>query len=675
MGIDAGGTKTTAVMYDEFDNVVNSIKVGPGNFRIDKKEAISNIQESINRLIQTMPVKENLKGIAVGVAGISNNEIDELKLKLEKIYKMRVVVTSDYDLAYKAAFKNKPGIIVISGTGLVLYGKNEKNSKKIGGWGHILGDEGSGYELVVRMFKKAILTNENDQPIPLITNKILKKLNISELEEIKPFIYGNHKNEIARFAEDIFIEAEKGDLFSIELLEETASIIVEKLKIMKETMSPDAPIEYTLKGGILEGSSLVKNSIFKKTASLDEGFKFINPRESNKAARYFIQADENSFKYAVGLMSGTSLDGIDVVLCEINNSDLDTNLRQVDFETFDYPKETLANLRTLLDQNNTTLRDISTLNVDLGYAYADSVKKICYKNKISLEKLAFVASHGQTVFHDATGNKEMNRSTLQLGEPSIIAFETNTLVVSNFRSKDMAAGGEGAPLVPLTEWILYQDQHDKVLLNIGGIGNLTYLPSDGDKSKMVGFDTGPGNMMINEGMSHLLKKDYDNKGEVASKGQLIIPMLEELMNHWFIKKTIPKSTGRDEFGKEYTLEIIKKYKDEKIEDVIYTFTLFTVKSIVKGIKDILKTGRTIDRLLIAGGGIHNITLMQNLKEQINDMGIEVYKQEELGYSSDAKEAIAFVILANQTLSDKPGNVPSVTGANKTVKLGSVTYPE
>ena len=384
--------------------------------------------------------------------------------------------------------------------------------------------------------------------------------------------------------------------------------------------------------------------------------------------------DSNLPKYAIGLMSGTSLDAIDVALCEVSGVDLNTDLKLIDFCSYNYNEKLLSKVQKVVSGDPLFVSDISALNVELGYEYADAVKKICDKNDINLKNLFFIASHGQTVFHEATGNERTVRSTLQLGDPAIIAYETGVKTISNFRAKDMAASGEGAPLVPKSELILYKDNYSKVLLNIGGISNITYIPKEKIEDEIIGYDTGPGNMMINESVNHFYNIDYDDAGKLASKGKVIQPLLDELMNHWFISKKPPKSTGRDEFGKDYTHSLIKKYKKEENKDIIHTFTAFTAHSIAKHVKDIVDNGKEVERLIVSGGGVHNNTLLSLLKNVLLDDSIKVMTQEDIGYSSDAKEAIAFVVLANQTIYNRPGNIPSVTGAKKQVVLGSITYP-
>ncbi|WP_228587663.1 anhydro-N-acetylmuramic acid kinase AnmK [Alkalibacterium sp.] len=675
IGVDAGGTKTTAISYDSNENKLNEAKSGAGNVSVNWSSALNSIELSINNVIENHP-KDNLKGIAVGIAGLIPDRKKELAAHFKSLYDVPVIVDTDYQLAFKSTFKSDNGILLVVGTGVVLYGRSNVQSAKIGGWGHLLGDEGSGYDIVIRTIKEAIKVYEEENYQVDIIKDILAEINGSDMDDIKQFIYSNEKSKIAQFAPLVIQKAKDGDDFSTSILLKVVSILYNKLLLLKEKLPSTQSIDLSVMGGILSRESYVLE-LFLDRLKNDERFNFTDPKEPNAAAVRLISEvtsnEEHPYKLAVGLMSGTSLDGIDTVLCKVSGVNEETEIEVVDFQTYAYRDAVLKKVEKIVSGEHVLLSEVSELNVDLGYEYAGAVNKICLQNDISPRKLEFVASHGQTIFHEAEGSSEKRRSTLQIGEPSIIAYETGAQVVSNFRSKDMAAHGEGAPLVPKSESILYRDGHNNILLNIGGISNLTYLPQNSEEA-IFGFDTGPGNMMINEAVRHYYSIDYDNNGEIASRGNLINPLINELMSHWFIEKATPKSTGRDEFGREYTLSLIEKYVDYKQEDVVYTLTYFTAKSIVKHIIDIIDKGSRVDNLIIGGGGTHNATLLKTITELLSDTTVAVKTQEDLGLSSDAKEAIAFVILGNQTLNHEPGNVPSVTGAEKEVVLGSITYP-
>ena len=376
---------------------------------------------------------------------------------------------------------------------------------------------------------------------------------------------------------------------------------------------------------------------------------------------------------AVGLMSGTSLDGVDVVLCNIVGKDEDTQVKQLNFKTYEIPEYLRDKIRKCCSRELVPVELICSLNFELGQLFAETVKKLCEESSVNLEDIAFIASHGQTIFHIPKAFSDYVPSTLQIGEAAIIANECRTTVISNFRVMDMAVGGEGAPLVPYSEYLLYADKNQAVALqNIGGIGNVTFLPKKGDFTKVIAFDTGPGNMMIDAAVQKLYGKKFDKNGEYASKGKLIPQLAEELKKHPYFALDIPKTTGREMFGEHYTYALLDNYKDYNKDDIIFTLTWFTAYSIAYHYKKYFIHHHNLDKCIIAGGGAYNDCLINLIKRELPE--IEILIQEELGYSSEAKEAIAFVILGNQTYHMRPSNVPSATGARKSVILGQITYP-
>lgn len=376
---------------------------------------------------------------------------------------------------------------------------------------------------------------------------------------------------------------------------------------------------------------------------------------------------------AVGLMSGTSLDGVDVVLCDITGKDEDTQVKQLNFKTYEIPEYLRDKIRKCCSRELVPVELICSLNFELGRLFAETVKKLCEESSVSLEDIAFIASHGQTIFHIPKAFSDYVPSTLQIGEAAIIANECSTTVISNFRVMDMAVGGEGAPLVPYSEYLLYADENQAVALqNIGGIGNVTFLPKKGDFTKVIAFDTGPGNMMIDAAVQKLYGKKFDKNGEYASKGKLIPLLAEELKKHPYFALDIPKTTGREVFGEHYTYALLEKYQDYNKNDIIFTLTWFTAYSIAYHYKKYFIHQYNLDKCIIAGGGAYNKCLINLIKKELPE--IKILIQEDLGYSSEAKEAIAFVILGNQTYHMRPSNVPSATGARKNVILGQITYP-
>lgn len=376
---------------------------------------------------------------------------------------------------------------------------------------------------------------------------------------------------------------------------------------------------------------------------------------------------------AVGLMSGTSLDGVDAVLCEVEGSAENTKVKQIAFETYDMSDDLKEKIKCCCADEGVTTSLICSLNFELGELFANAAKSICEKAGVDSEKLAFVASHGQTIYHIPKPYDQYVTSTLQIGESAVIAQKCKCPVISNFREMDMACGGEGAPLVPFSEYIIYRDaQHAVALQNIGGIGNVTVLPKNCSIDDVYAFDTGPGNMMIDEAMNVLYQKKYDENGATAMQGKLIPKLADELKNHPYINMVPPKTTGREMFGAPMTRKILEKYQNEKSEDLIYTFTWYTAYTIAKNYEKYVLPKDEVKEVILGGGGAHNKTLIAILQEMMPE--IKVCTQEDKGYSSDAKEAVAFVVLGNETLHRQFSNVPSATGAKERAVLGKITYP-
>lgn len=374
--------------------------------------------------------------------------------------------------------------------------------------------------------------------------------------------------------------------------------------------------------------------------------------------------------YAVGLMSGTSLDGVDSVLVDIEGSGISTKINVIGFNTYEIPQEIKKEIKQACSLDKSSSRLICSLNFKIGYLFSECVKNICSDCEFDINNLDFIASHGQTIYHIPEDDNDAVKSTLQIGESSVIAYETKTKVISNFRVMDMAAGGEGAPLVPFSEYILYSNKNEGVLLqNIGGIGNVTVIPRNSSIDDIYAFDTGPGNMIIDEVMFKLFGKRYDNNGNVAASGVVIDKMLLDLMSEPYIQLKPPKTTGREKFGEQYVRELLHKYGDLNKEDIIATVTMFTAKSIAENYRNFVLNRHKIDKIILGGGGAHNSTLVKFLKELLPE--VSVLTQEEVGYSSDAKEAIAFVVLGNETMHRSFSNVPSATGAKEKVILGTI----
>lgn len=368
---------------------------------------------------------------------------------------------------------------------------------------------------------------------------------------------------------------------------------------------------------------------------------------------------------AIGLMSGTSLDGLDIAYCDIQGNYTDTKVKLLDYREVKMPHHLKEKIQYCCQTDGGHVQDICSLNFELGSWFGQCTK--IFMDKRHITTVDFIASHGQTIYHIPEDTKRYYKSTLQIGEPALIAYKTGCQVISNFRAMDMAAQGQGAPLVPYADYLLYRDEHlDRILLNIGGISNITYLKKGCLEEEVFAFDTGPGNMLIDEAMRHFYGEEYDYNGKHAKNGKLYKALYQELMQMDYIHMAPPKSTGRELFGKQLAHALFERY-NISADDFITTLTYFTADSIAYNIKTFTND---CDELIVAGGGAFNRTLLERLQAQLPQA--RVLRQEDLGYSSNAKEAIAFVILGNETLHHHYANMISATGAKRKMILGTIT---
>ncbi len=379
-------------------------------------------------------------------------------------------------------------------------------------------------------------------------------------------------------------------------------------------------------------------------------------------------------RYVIGLMSGTSLDGMDAAIVEISEEDkLEINL--VDFISQPYTKTEKERLLELVNEKTGRVNQVCRLNVRLAEKFAELVFALLEKAGMEAAEVDLIGSHGQTIYHEV--NDRAHPASLQIGSGAIIAERTGITTVANFRMRDIAAGGEGAPLVPYVDYLIYsQPDKNRVLQNIGGIGNFTYLPAGGELADTRGSDSGPGNMLIDAVVEKITsgKKSFDEDGKMAAAGQINQELLAELKEHPFFELPFPKSTGREVFGKEYLAQIMQlanKYNLEK-NDLVKTVTALTAWSIIDSYQRAING--PIDEIIIGGGGSYNLELVKLIKDycQANlSEQITVLTQEEIGFSSEAKEAVAFAVLAYQTMQGRANNVPGATGASYPVVLGDI----
>jgi anhydro-N-acetylmuramic acid kinase len=381
----------------------------------------------------------------------------------------------------------------------------------------------------------------------------------------------------------------------------------------------------------------------------------------------------------MGMMSGTSADGIDVALAEVHGAPPKLRTRLVAHASRRMPDALRKEVLRVGEGAACTAGEVSQLNFRLGMAFAEAAVSACREFRVALSRVELIGSHGQTIFHQGTPVSFWGRSTastLQIGEPSVIAAETRIPTVGDFRVADMAVGGQGAPLVPYADYLLYADENvGRVSLNLGGIGNLTVLPAGAKPSQVVAFDTGPGNMLMDALVWHFSRKKqrFDRGARLARQGQTNAKVLKELLRDPFLRLGPPKSTGREYYGRAYFQELLRLGKkfDAGPNDLIRTTTEFTVASVVDALKRFVLKKTKVQQLIVSGGGAKNPLIMAQLAVALTPM--EVMASSKLGVPVEAKEAYAFALLAYETWKRRPGNLPSATGAERAVVLGKVCF--
>jgi len=359
-----------------------------------------------------------------------------------------------------------------------------------------------------------------------------------------------------------------------------------------------------------------------------------------------------------GIMSGTSLDGVDAALVEIGKRGVKT----LGFLSKPYADDLRRRLLAVSNCDTHT-REIARLHFELAEIYAAALKSLLKRTGVPADKVRAVGCHGQTIYHEG------GVATLQIGDGSVLAERLGIAVVSDFRPRDVGAGGQGAPLVPYVDYLLYSDPEEgRVSLNIGGIGNITHLPAGVAADKVIAFDTGPGNMVVDQLMARLTGEPFDRNGEFAASGAVDPLIVEELLRDEFYSRKPPKSAGREQYGAAFADALLARGLSP--EDTVATATFLTAATIAEGVYRFAEPRGEIGRVIVSGGGVHNQTLMRFLRAELADM--EVVSSAEFGVDPDAKEAIAFAVLAAETIEGRPSNIPSATGARRAVVLGKIS---
>lgn len=388
-----------------------------------------------------------------------------------------------------------------------------------------------------------------------------------------------------------------------------------------------------------------------------------------------MKRSRGSGSLALGIMSGTSADGIDVALVRFSG-------RVPTLENsaaFPFPRRVREAILQLGEGRPITTGEISQLNFLLGEEFAAAALAACKTFRVSPSRIAVIGSHGQTVFHQGVKAKFYGNaiaSTLQIGEPSVIAARTGITTVGDFRPADMAAGGQGAPLVPFVDYILYRHNRiGRVALNIGGIANVTAIPAGATLKDVFAFDTGPGNMVIDALVRHFTRgrKAFDRNAEMARHGQLLPGLLAQLLRDKYFLRQPPKTAGREQYGEKYVelLLATREAHGANPEDVVRTATILTALTILDALHRFVIPRTAIGELIVSGGGLHNPLLMAQIEMGLQN--VRVRSSGNIGVPGDAKEAFAFAVLAWETLHRRPANVPGATGAGRTAVLGKVCY--
>jgi len=372
-------------------------------------------------------------------------------------------------------------------------------------------------------------------------------------------------------------------------------------------------------------------------------------------------------RLVVGLLSGTSADGVDAALVRIHGCGLETGIELIAYDTTPYPPR----LRdAVLGLARGAVTDLCRLNFTVAEEFADAARALLERAEVPLEAIDLVGSHGQTICHVPRTPGDV-ASTLQIGEGAVLAERLGAPVVSDFRTRDIAAGGEGAPLSAYVDFLLFRrDGPPRALLNLGGIANVTVLTQDIER--VFAFDTGPANMPLDEAVRVITqgREHYDDEGRMAASGRIDENLLQKLLEHPYLKRELPKTTGRAAFGVDFVLPLLRAKGHQKGVDVLATLTAFTAHSIRRAFDDFVLPRVQPSEIVVSGGGLKNHTLMGHIRRLFPKWRIQ--SSAEAGLHPDAKEAVIFAVLANETIHGVPNNLPGATGARWPTVLGKVS---
>jgi len=381
----------------------------------------------------------------------------------------------------------------------------------------------------------------------------------------------------------------------------------------------------------------------------------------------------------LGIMSGTSADGMDVALARISGAPPNLNTKLLGHTSKKFPPALRREILRIAEQQSISAGELSQLNFRLGELFAAAALSACRTFRVPPSRVALIGSHGQTIFHQGRPIPYFGSptaSTLQIGEPSVIAARTGITTVGDFRPADIALGGQGAPLVPYADYLLYRhEKFGRVFLNLGGIANITVLPRAAKPQQVFAFDTGPANMLIDALVTHFTRgrRRFDDDAHLALRGRSIPALLNELLRDPYLKLPPPKSTGREYYGHAYLKRVLAlgRRHGAKPNDLIRAATIFTALSVVDALNRFVLPKTRIHQLIVSGGGAYNPLILAQLSAALP--GIEVLPSSRLGLPEDAKEAFAFALLAYESFHQRPANLPSATGARGPAILGKISY--
>jgi anhydro-N-acetylmuramic acid kinase len=373
-----------------------------------------------------------------------------------------------------------------------------------------------------------------------------------------------------------------------------------------------------------------------------------------------------------GVMSGTSADGINVALVRVMGRGLRTRFELLAHREYPYPAAVRKSVLAAMNAKSASVPNLARLNFLLAELYAEAVLAA---EQYAKEKSELIGCHGQTLYHQGEEAAFLGRKlavTWQTGDGSVLAARTGVPVVSDFRPSDMAAGGKGAPLVPFLDFTLFRHaKRGRIVQNIGGIGNLTAIPASATVDQVIAFDTGPGNMVIDAVADRLVGSRYDVDGKIAAKGEPMEDVISQVLRMPFFRQMPPRTAGREEFGREFVARFLRACGGARKEDILATATKLTARTIRRSVE--LISGPLFHDFLVSGGGALNPTLMRMITEELKPLKLKVETTDGHGLPGEAKEAVAFAILAYETWHREPSNIPSATGATRPAILGKVSY--